>query len=85
LRARLRHALKPGTVGFVGRARDCVDDGVHLVPLWHRIERGERHAHLDPEGAQDQFAPSGRANRGEEVGVFPRVDRRSVDRWVVLE
>ena len=84
-RSGLDDALEAGAMGVVAGAADRVDDGIDVVALPQRVEGGERHADLGPEGAQDQLAPPGGAHGGEEFGVLPRVGRRPVDRRVVLE
>ena len=66
-------------------AADRVDDRIDVVALPERVERGERHADLRPQRAQDQLAPSRRPHGGEELGVFPGVRGRPVDRRVVGE
>ena len=72
-------------MGLDGGAADRVDDRVDVVALPQRVEGRERHADLGPERTEDQLAPPGGAHGGEEVGVLPRVERRPVDRRIVLE
>ena len=66
-------------MGFGGRAADRIDNGIDLVALAERIEGRKGHADLRPERANDELAPAGRANGGEEIDVLPGVERRPVD------
>ena len=56
-----------------------------LIALAECIEGRKRHADLCPEGANDELAPAGGANGGEELDVLPGVERRSVDGGISLE
>jgi len=85
LPTRLNHTLEARAMGLNGSAADCVDDRIDLVALSHGVERGKRHADLGPEGADDELAPACRANRAQEVRVFPCVGRGSVDGRTVRE
>src|SRR5260370_35893800 len=73
LPTRLNHTLEARAMGLDGSAADRVDDRIYLVAVSHGVERGKRHADLGPEGADDELAPAGRANRIEEIRVFPCV------------
>jgi hypothetical protein len=63
----LSDTLEAGPMGFGGRATDRIDNGIDLVALAERIEGRKGHADLRPEGANDELAPAGRANGGEEI------------------
>ena len=67
------------------RAADRVDDGVHLVPVAQRVERGERHADLGPERAEDELPAPGRADCLHELRVLPGVHGGAVERRAALE
>ena len=72
-------------MGFEGGATDRIDKGIDLVALAERIEGRKGHADLRPEGAEDELAPAGGANGGQEIEVLPGVERRPVDGGIVLE
>src|ERR1700730_16270101 len=80
-----RDTFQPGAMCFDGRATDCVDDGIHLEAFAESVERWKRHADLRPQGAEDEFPPPSALHRRNEIGVFPRVDGRPIDRRVALE
>src|ERR1022692_2730977 len=79
------HALKAGPVCLDRGSADHIDDRVHLEPLAQRVESGKGHADLGPESAEDQLPAAGRADGRNELGIFPRVHRRPVKRFVALE
>src|SRR5258708_2036621 len=85
LGTRLNHTLQTRAMGLGAGAANRVDDRINIVALAHGVDRGKRHADLGPEGADDELAPARRANRIEEIRVFPGVGRGSVDGRVVRE
>src|ERR1700730_127832 len=85
LPTRLDHALKAGPVGLKRGSADRIDHWVHLIPLAKRVESGKGHADFGPESTEDQLPAAGRPDGLKELGVFPRVHRRPVERFVVLE
>jgi hypothetical protein len=81
----LNDTLEPRTMCFDGCARDCVDDGIDLVALPQRVERGERHTHFGPKRTENELATPGSPNGRNEVYVFPGINGSAIDRRVVLE
>jgi NAD(P)-dependent dehydrogenase (short-subunit alcohol dehydrogenase family) len=57
---RLDDPVEPGAVGVGGGAAHRVDDGEHLEPRPHGVERGERQADLGPQRDHDQLVATGR-------------------------
>jgi hypothetical protein len=79
----LDDAVKAGAVGLWRGAADRVDDGVDLVSFAQRVERGEGHADLGPQGADDELAAPSGVDGLNELDVLPGVDRRPVQ-WLVV-
>ena len=72
-------------MGLGRGAADRIDDGVDLIPFPQRVEGGEGHADLGPQGAEEELAAAGRADGLGEFEVLPGVDRSPVERLVVFE
>src|SRR5262249_56076687 len=81
----LEHAFKAGAVSLGRGAADRVDNGVDLVPVPQRVERGEGHADFGPESAEDELASAGGADGLEEFDVLPGVGGGPVERLVVCQ
>src|SRR5580698_540489 len=65
--------LQAGPVGLGRGAGDRVDDRVDLGPVVQRVERGEGHADLGPQRADDQLTAAGGADGRQELDVLPGV------------
>src|SRR4029077_12279469 len=64
---------------------DRVDDGINLEPFAQSVECWKRQTDFRPQSAEDEFTSPGVSHRRNEVGVFPGVEARPIDRRVALE
>src|SRR5947208_1464738 len=83
--AGLHDTLEAGAMRLEGGTADRIDDRIHLVTLAQRVERGEGHADLRPQRAEDEFAPASRPHGANEIGILPGVGAGSIDRRIVFE
>lgn len=80
LRAGLNDALQSRFVRFNRGSGDRVDDWIDFKTFLHRVERRVHQAHFRPQRRHDEFLAPSRFHGGDEIGVFPGIDRGAVDR-----
>src|SRR5471032_912268 len=79
----LNNALQSRSMSFDRCAPDGIDDRIDFVALAQCIQRSKRHADLGPKRAKNKLATSRCANSGNEIDVFPRIDRGPID-WRII-
>ena len=70
-------------VRFDADAARSVGYGKHVVAIAHRLDDGHREADFRPESGDHQFLTSRLFHRFDDARVFPGVDGRTVNRFLV--